>query len=543
MTTTLKNNLTPLIFFSLFTAIALINTDFFYWGMDGFSLWLPIVAEYLADRYEFSPVIFAGQNLMGIYGEQPWWRILRWLGGNPQQLLNLTLVFISGSLYLLLGTIYRGLGGGDSWRDQLVLILYCLLSPIVINRLYAGHFNLLLGMFPVLVALALIYRRDVLFLILGTILLWSSFSIQGYQILAYHLFYLPLLLVWLWPGKTYGSRSYWISLISMTLVALVLSIPVFRQLLEHAGSEGNLRKGLQDIVYSYSQTSLSDLPALLFASYNPFYFPRNFYFFHEYNYPLGLTLVAVFFLKGQQRIIGISLLVTMLIGLLFAANIFPFNLLAELPVIKLFRVPQRAMMVPALMFPLLFLVRFRHDLPAKSIIVLLLLIMVGNWVDYIELVALASLPILFWFRKKEFVPEFTYALVVSSLFMGLPDKIAEISKTNSGFQAHVQYMKLIDAKLYLSHMEKVVHFEGPNPIEFIAAANFLGIRTVEGYGHPPKSHFKILSTVTGLSLNPMSNSLLLNRNLPNYKELLKAFNVTDVVMMDDKGNINHSLIE
>jgi len=491
----------------LFLLLGILLLDWSIWGQDGLSLWMPIIAEYLRGAYVNSIVIFGGQNLFSIYGELPFWKILNWLNVSPVLLLNFTFLFLIFAFYILTLKIFKGLSGKDDNATQVMVFIYCLLSPIILNRVYAGHFNLLFGILPILVCLSLIYHHQRLFDLFCSFVLVCSFSIQSYQILVYHLFYIPLL--FLWVKFSLGTVPSWYikKIVILTLTALLFSSPIILEIYKHSISSENLRSDFGSVVYSYIVSIPADFSSLIMSSVNSVTTRDNFFLFHELNYPLGLTFLSVFFLKDLNRKLLLLLIATMLVLFGFSSGWPGINLLSKIPLINLFRVPQRSLMIAAYLVPLFFLVSLKDYINFKAIFLLIALTFVGNGVPYFELLCFFFTLILCISNKWKQYPEVLLAVILSTLFLGLPEKYVAIRESNMIFNTNLDIMKKIDNEYMLSKNKIKIHVSSASPLELLVAANYLGIPTAEGYGHPPRRNFNKMSGILPIKVEPMTNIL------------------------------------
>ena len=399
MSSILKTYKFPLSLF-LLLFVGIFSLEWVIWGQDGLSLWAPVVAEYLRGSFENSQVIFGGQNLLAIYGELPFWKIFYFFGASPVTLLNITYFILLLFFYVLTLQIFIGLTSKRDPFSQIIIFIYCLFSPIFLNRVFSGHFNLLFGMLPLLVSLAYIYNRSRIFSVFCLCALICSFTIQSYQILAYHLFYFPILLLWVKWETGHYSPEYFKKLALITIGAILISSPITYAMYKHSASPENLRSGISNIVYSYLISKPSDLASLVMSSVNSFTTRDNFFLFHELNYPLGLTFLSIFFLKGNNRKILSGLFITMALLFGFSANWPILNVMSKLPVIELFRVPQRSLMLASFIAPLFILVWFKEFLNLKSLFFLGAFVLIGNGIPAFEIFCFIILVMMFLFKKS-----------------------------------------------------------------------------------------------------------------------------------------------
>ncbi|MBC7396129.1 MAG: hypothetical protein H7333_01690 [Bdellovibrionales bacterium] len=520
--------------------LTLLKLDFSVWGEDGLSLWAPAIAEYLRGNYEHSQVIFNGQNLLALYGELPFWRIARFFDATVFQTLNLTYFAVVASLYVFTQTIFVGLTSLQTNTSRIFILIYCIFSPVVMNRVYAGHFNLLFGMMPFLIAISFIYNRSLLACTAGAVVMYCSFSIQSYQILAYHLFYVPLLLVWLNQERAKVTRDYFLKVVAIASISLLGSMHSLMAMAKHAQDPENLRTGYGEVVYSYVVGNFSDLSSLFLSSVNTYTSRGKFFLFHEINYPIGLSLIAVFFLPKKHRAILVALFATLFVMVCFASALPGFSLLAKLPLIELFRVPERSYMVLCFIAPLFLFAWQKNQIDWKMLGLLLILTVLGNGVPGFELLAIILLILIYFSKQAERYAACTAALIIVGLFLGLPEKYVQVRDSNQIFSLAVSEVSSVLNAEKLAPSELVAHFTGSNALQLTIAANFLGVATFEGYGHPPSTHFERVKPFLQLPNDPMTNVFLLNAysHAPRFRDALAAVGINRIFVDDSHGSLH-----
>lgn len=509
------------------------------YGLDGYLLWMPIVSEFLKGtaNYKFSPVIFGGQNLLAIYGDLPFWYVGRWLSLSPMVTLNLThfvWLILAGIPSLV---IYRGISKQRASNDVYLITLYCFLSPIVVNRLYAGHFNLLYGMLPFLIGVSLLFLNSVPYLIFSVFTIWCAFSIQSYQLIAYHIFYLPLFFVLL---KQYSERPQkdLLRIAAVMIGGILLAGPNLMAMLEHARDPENLRASAGNVVYSYLTSAPRDIFQLFFGSQNKLTNVDRFMYFHELNYAMGLFLLWPFWRK-LERPIRITFLMMLIIFFGFSMNLPGFNLLGDIPLISLFRVPQRSFMIIAFFLPLYILAKISPKISRLELGILLLVTLVSSFLN-LELFVILVLAILGLMKlgKVYSPPDGIFTkLVLTALLVSSADKWTPIVDTEKKFSSALTQLTSVKKQIAPAEREqKLFYFLSPDPLVFNAAANYLGFRTIEGYGHPPKDIFRRMEVLTGQEISPTMNQLIFPRSqLIGFA--LKEFNIDTVVTLRGPGNI------
>src|SRR5690606_23872635 len=101
---------------AIFILSGLAALPFSIYGQDGYFLWFPILSEYLRGDtfYHASNVIFDGQNLAGVYGDLPFWKVLRFFNPRVELFLNLTHGVFIITFSLLTLSVVRGIRGQNN---------------------------------------------------------------------------------------------------------------------------------------------------------------------------------------------------------------------------------------------------------------------------------------------------------------------------------------------------------------------------------------------------------------------------------------------
>lgn len=517
--------------------ISMLISSFTIWGLDGSLLWMPIVSEFSKGNFHYSDVIFGGQNLHAIYGAVPSWYLFKILGAGPVQLLNLTYVLIFICFYIPTLAIFYGISQSRGWRSQLLILVYVFLSPIILNRVYSGHLNLLFGMLPLLISIAMIYQRSKYFDIFAIFALYHSFSIQGYQILSYHLFYVPILIVWLHDAGT-GKKYFFARLAVVTFFALILSSRALSEMVSHSVSGDNLRSGFS-AVYSYLVSEFSDIPNLIFSSYLPSLCRNNPFLFHEINYPIGAGVMAYPFLDQKLKRIFITIISSIFLLFLFSSAVTPFDLIAKTPIIELFRVPQRSLMLPAYLLPLFLLSTLTPYLNITFFLVFVSSLLLGNLNDFLGLVITAASFIFLLPSFSKSSRTIAFGLAFSTFFFGLSHKIGYVVSSNGEFNRSMEFVKTISREFKIDKKNDVIYFAQPFNAHHISSANFLGIRTFQGYGHPPKKLFDRSKEYFNINPDPTINvfDLAPFENRTDFLHSLSRFGFSGILFLENKQTV------
>lgn len=529
-----------LILIGVFFCCALSGFSFF--GQDGYYLWRPIISEYLkgANAYSSSEVIFNGQNLLAICGELPLWKVFRAFNLSIDTFLNLTF-FVWFSLMLL--SIYAYSIGVDrklKSSTSIAISLILIVSPVVSNRLLAGHFNLLFGVLPFFTYMALLYSRGLKMFVFAVISIWFALSMQSYQILTYSVFYAPILVLLALKDNKVEIKGFIIFSLSTSLIAFLLNYPVFSEMLAYAQSKTNLRSLGSNAVYSYTVSSLKDLPNLLFSDMNSLTLTRPIGFFHEMNYGMGAFLFLFFIGRRIEIFLKITVFVSLLFFWGFASNWLIFNLISELPLVQAFRVPQRIYMILALFIPIYVVIKEFGEFDHKMLSLTLALIFILTFVPYSSMAVIPLALVIFLLGTSDYISQkyMPYALSLSlvSIAMGIDSKLELIRKDRAKYVFVKDEMKAVYERLKEEKaLGSLVQFESENVFIVDAVAKEYGIRTIQGYGHPPLNHINRVKDVVDVKFDPMMNSFFISPRISKYKSILKHYGVKIIVRFKEEG--------
>lgn len=529
-----------LFFIGIFLLFVFMQGDLLIFSEDGYTLWLPIVQDYLRgdEIYRSSPFIFNGQNLLSIYGQFPFWRFLRWLGINAFQMINLTFLiwWLLASWFLFL--IYTGIKGIKDKGDISIILLYTSLSPIVMNRLVAGHFNLLFGMLPLLVAISLIFNKTKINLLMSFFGLWCSMSIQSYQLIAYHIFYIPILLYFIRKNEV-NMKKYFSLLFAVFISAFIANIDVFKEMYNFALSHNSQRQISENMTYSYTVSTLSDLAQFFITKYNIFTARMPYGFFHELNYAAGFFLVLYFVqLKSMKKRLILLTYFMILFG--FCMNVQPFNLLSKIPVLNAFRVPQRVFMLPFFLVPPIYLANVHyktHFLAIISTIALSTLLFFVPFGSIIAFLLALFVYVLSRYHQISFQNHLIVVLSMSALFCFFPRLYLSSRLEKKLFDVANEVIQKIKTKEGDSVNKNVYHIVSSQPHLLNYVSKYNGIKTIEGYGHPPKDILKKYESITGHKLRKHINSFYIEREFESNNSIIEKLGITRILEIKPDGNI------
>ena len=538
-----KNNLIILLLFvCLFLVLGFL--PFSIYGQDGYHLWFPIIAEYLnGDQvYHASAVIFNGQNLAAIYGELPFWKIFRALNLSIVPFLNLTHATFCSFFFYFIYQIVKGIKKEIKTIDICFIFAFVLLCPTITNRIMAGHLNLLFGVLPFFIAVSLIFNKSKSGLLLSTIGLWFSFSTQAYQILTYHLFYIPILFFIIQKYES-NKKSYFSLVIGCTVLAFLINLPQFLEMYRYAHSPDNLRLLESSYVYTYIISTPSELLNLFLTTIEPALQFRDLTYFHEINYGMGCFLFLLFIVPLDKKI-QIITGVTFCVIFLFAMNTPVINLLAEMPIIKAFRVPQRALMLISLFLPIWIYSHLHFKWTKNDIGLLLASISLAQVVPSYEIIVLIGVSVVIFITHKETyftnanLREAIYILCITTLFSGAFSRFKPSLEYQTTYLETKKKLTPLTNKYSKKELRfKTFHFTGINRPVLTYVGQSIGVRTLEGYGHPPTSLLEPLKQLTSIPYSPTTNNLYFPEQAFRDLNFVKVFNIDVVVMLQNDGKL------
>lgn len=528
-----------IIILGLITALffAALLLPFSVYGQDGYSLWIPILSEFLKSErfYLSSAVIFDGQNLSAIYGQLPFWRIFRWLKTDVITFLNLTHSIFCSVLFAHFLIILKGLKGKLHYIDIFSLFIFSVFSPVIINRAMAGHLNLLYGVLPFFVMVSLVFSKSIWTIVLGIFSIWFALSTQSYQILAYHIFYIPILF-YIFSKYEHNKAKYLAWALGIISAAFLINLPQFLEMYHHATDSNNLRSIGVNNVYSYTISHPFDLVHFFITGINDFVGFRSIGLYHEINYGIGTFLILFYISSVDKRLKWITS-VTAIFLFLFCMNFPIFNLISKLPVIQAFRVPQRSFMILSLFIPLWTYASFNFSIKKYDGYLYLLIISSAALFHSFEIIALicflVCLAVLSDKSKSDIRPNIEKLILVFSigcLISNFSPKLKRNLIDNAQYLHANQLIQQLKSKFSESELRnKTFHFESPLSGLFTYVAQANGVRTIEGYGHPPYTLVKSLSDITNSPMNSTDNNFYFSLDTPMKGKLIKYFKIDYVI--------------
>jgi hypothetical protein len=289
---------------------------------------------------------------------------------------------------------------------------------------------------------------------------------------------------------------------------------------------------------------------------------RHLGFFHEINYSVGAFFIYIF-LQKESRLFKALLIATLIFLFLFCMNVFPFNIFAELPVIKSFRVPQRSFLVLSLFIPVWYYSQQEYKYILKDFGIFIITLMCIYFIPYSEFPIFFFVAFALISNSNQSVKKIAFYLSLSSLLVGVPKKIypsylknleyqqmvthfqptlslyskEELRKTGFHINTHENLEVLNQVTPLKEVSEDDFFFPTPRFQRYNFVAQSLGIRTYEGYGHPPLQLIEVIQYISKVKFNENTNWFYFFEDLPNKEEILKAFDIDIVADVQEDGSI------
>ena len=346
----------------------------------------------------YRPDLLGGLPGRDTFGPFPLWAALASLGLSPVG-VSIIATFLVQSLLGFLGCrvmMDLAAGWGDmaqasppldaqvgsasgSGRTTLLeragIVCLCAFAPSFGWRVGFGHLSMMVGLLPFAAILALVVaaatrRTTVLLIVVAAASFVNGLLFNGVQMVVYGAVFGAPIVLGLWLGLRGRWRNLAIPLLT-TIGAILLALPGFWPMLCHARSSDALR-GLGDaaVTYDFVTATASDWLTSLPWTKAAISGSRAELLHHEVNYAAGplLVLLALVPWRRQRALaVGLGLSLVAIIGFSMDITFVSRTLLAIIPPLRSFRVPNRAVLPWLLVLPMLVataLVRHRRENPA-----------------------------------------------------------------------------------------------------------------------------------------------------------------------------------
>ena len=371
-------------------------------GHDELALTLSVIRELVETGEGWWSLVYRPDLLGGLpgrdtYGPFPLWAALADLGLSTVG-VSIIAAFLVQSLLGFLGCrVMMNLAAGwadiaqassprgarvgsasPSGRTTLVeragMVCLCAFAPSFGWRVGFGHLNIMVGLLPFAAILALVSsaatrRTTVVLVAVAALSCTTGMLFSGQQMIVYSVVFGTPILLGLWLGLRGNWRDLAIPLLTAA-GAILLALPGSWPMFCHARSS-DAPRGLGDAVVTYDFVTATASDWLTSLPWTKAAIPgsRAEYLHHEVNYAAGplLVLLALVPWRRQRALaVGLGLSLVAIIGFSMDIAFVSRTLLAIIPPLRSFRVPNRAVLPWLLVLPMLVaaaLVQHRRETP------------------------------------------------------------------------------------------------------------------------------------------------------------------------------------
>ncbi len=307
----------------------------------------------------FRPDLLGGFKGQGVLGPFPLVPLLAGLGLSPVAIAIVAALAVQALLGFLacravgdVAAVWSDGARGLAWLERLGVVWLCAFAPALGWRFAYGHLNLVMGLLPFAAALTLVAAAagrtaTVTLVTLTTVAFVLGLLHSGQQIVVSGaIFGAPVL-----AGAWISLGGAWSRLVAPGLVVaggFLIAWPAFWGMLAHARSSDAPRAlGEATVTYDFITATARDWLTSLPWTVTALPATRDATLHHEINYPVGpLLLLLAAGPWGRARALALGLGCSLAAVLLVSMDWAPLSraLLAVLPPLKSFRVPERAVL-------------------------------------------------------------------------------------------------------------------------------------------------------------------------------------------------------
>lgn len=440
-----------------------------------------------------------------------------------------------------------------SFPERVVAAWSFAFMPLLAWRYAYGHENLLLGLLPLWVTVALLLAARARVIGMPS-LAFAAFAVAngvsglGPQTLAYSVaFGTPFVVLVLLdaPAGERWRREHWI-VAAVLAAAVLIMLPRLAPMFAHAVSDDASRALGESVKESFGTTAWRDwagsLPWThrLVASWQPYGS------LHEHNFAIGpyLLLLPLAWARGKRLVLGIA--VGVLLAIVFAQDVEPIASLFGF--LDSFRVPARAVFPAAMFIPLVTLAAWFSRVPAAH----------GRTIHLSVLATAALLPlvrqapalvveILAWSaiiallvvlrRRSDWLPRslpalsFVTALGVVSFEARFPRHVPIDTIEHGPQQLHDAAVAQAPEVADPIHRVLVTGTTAPFSMSTAFAA---GLGSLDGVWYPPKRFLALLSTLTASPV-PSTACVFDFTSSAMFPVLQQLYNVRYLISLADKS--------
>jgi hypothetical protein len=556
--------------------------------MPGFSLLKPLMSNdgiYISPRIfealqirSWSGLTYRADTLGGvafadIYGKPALYILLSWFKVSVETAMNCAVILTQVS-YGFLGakaaiSLQRRWSGSTPTRvptpAKIGLALLTAFVPIVGARVQYGHLESLWGLelFLILLSIGLSlqandFTRTQLTVIFLTFL--HAIPALGQQTKTYSVVFGGIILLplfWTGPHRQFKAwaKARQKQIVHLSLAALgatLAVVPAYYGMLRFALSSDPARGfGRESIVYSYPGTEFVNWVASLSWNYKLFQTTQNPILITEFFFPFGPLLLFLFCLWKKSRAAVIGALISLTLGILFSLKVEPVATLLQtlIPVLKMFRIPERSVMPFCLVLPIFASALLLGESPQKTSTT-------AAWVGVGGLILLALLPpmgreILLWsvaiallvlIHKKS--SHVWWSVSTALLFFGVGSVISfsawlQQAPAPSASMAHLRELgdTLKERKPELSSHLNRVHFNFMHPEHNVMTPVASRLSSVAGYWHPLQRFSEMYAALNNTKYESTAVYFNITPKDPAWPTLIQLYNVCCEVSLDAEKKV------
>jgi hypothetical protein len=315
--------------------------------------------------YRFGVV--GGSQMHDFAGTMPIIQLCSLLGLSTTTTVNIITIFIQlcfgffgVKLVEALISEWSGVAQRLSWVRRICTQWGCAFAPILGWRLAIGHENLLIGILPLVVTIAMLWAArartlSAVALAMGAFAVFNGVSGLGPQTVVYSaVFGLPFVMVTILDaprGRRWSTAHT--AVVCSVAAGVLVALPRLAGMIQHALGDDASRSLSESVVYSYGRSEWTDWLASIPWTEQVAARWNGTNALHEHNYPVGPLLVFVLALwpRGVSRRMLWGMLAGVVLAIIVADDLAPLSsaVLAIIPPLESFRVPARAVL-PILVF-------------------------------------------------------------------------------------------------------------------------------------------------------------------------------------------------
>lgn len=440
-----------------------------------------------------------------------------------------------------------------SFPERLTVTWGAGFAPLIGWRLAVGHENLLIGLLPVVSAVALLCAARARSLTI-TSMLFAMFAVfngltgLGAQTVLYSVVFTSpfvLALVLDVSRASRWSRGHWIAL-STLAAGVMVALPRLSVMIAHAFGNDASRALAEPVTYSFGEARWIDwLTSIPWTTY----FARDWggtASIHEHNFPVGpwIVLLLVLWPRSAPRTPLLALAAGCVLAIAFANNLWPISsgLATIVPPLEAFRVPARAVLPLLVFLPVLATAAIWAPPTGANeggrarwlgVVLGVCVIVLGRYIPplvcetvaWLGAIGLAvtgrmapsrstrwTLPVLAAFGVVAFASRFPRDLPVDPVEQG-PQKL------HDAVQKHAPLLRTALDRIEIAQ---------PSPPYQMSMAWAANLPTLDGVWYPPRRFLELLGALDGRPLPPTTCVFTLTQS-PSFPIFQQLYNVKYIV--------------